>query len=256
MPFHRPAPEGSLGGVHYCWRLHSAGGAPLSGDALVVETGRPDGRALFLLLDAAGKGAPAAEVVRVLCDRLLRERACAGLAPAELLRRLHGMLQPVWALTGRFVAALAVLVAGPDGVLRAAGAGLPPPWARAANAGWAAWEPAGGVPLGIPVEDPYGQSDLAVGPGALVLAFSDGLSEAQDAAGRQYAHGPMATLLGALPEGVAGPTLLEALLADVRGHVGALWPQDDTTLLCLWRPPDPERPAGAPSGSGGPGRMP
>jgi serine phosphatase RsbU (regulator of sigma subunit) len=235
MPFHCPAQDGSLGCVHYCWRLHPAGGHAVSGDGLFVETGRADGRALFLLADAAGHGAEAQALVRLLHDRLLADRACAGLPPGELLGRLHGMLQPVWALTERFVAALAVLVGGRDGLLRASAAGLPSPWGRTPQGGWGVCELAGGIILGAPFEGSYGQTDLVLGPGALVLAFSDGLSEARDPEGRQYGRGPLDSLLGRLPAGVDGPPLVEALLADVRAHVGPPWPQDDTTLLCLWR---------------------
>jgi serine phosphatase RsbU (regulator of sigma subunit) len=238
MPFHLPAQDGSLGRVRYCWRLHPAGGTLRGGDAVFVETGRPDGHALFLLADATGHGEAAAEVVRLLHERILPDRRCAGQEPAELLRRLHGMLQPVWARTERFVAALAVQVAGNDGSMRAAAAGLPPPWARAPGSPWTAYEIAGGFVLGVPAEGEYGQTELWLGPGSFVLTFSDGLYEALDRGGRQYGHGPLAALLAGLPEGLPGPPLLDALLADVRNHAGDPWPQDDTTLLCIWRPED------------------
>ncbi len=237
MPFHRPAQDGSFGQVHYCWRLHPAEGHAISGDGLFAEMGRVDGHLLFLLVDATGHGAEAGAVVRLLQDRLLVDRSCSGLAPDELLRRLHGMLQPVWALTERFVAALAVLVAGREGALRASAAGTPRPWHRAPAGTWDVHEVAGGMLLGAPFEGSYEQTELELGPGGLLLAFSDGLNEARDPQGNQYGQGPLRALLCRLPHEVHGPGLLESLLADVRAHVGPPWPQDDTTLLCLWRPP-------------------
>jgi serine phosphatase RsbU (regulator of sigma subunit) len=69
----------------------------------------------------------------------------------------------------------------------------------------------------------------------VLLAFSDGIPEARDHADRQYHPHFFTTFLGCQPI-AAGAPLCDALLADVQNHAGAAWPQDDTTLLCLWHP--------------------
>jgi sigma-B regulation protein RsbU (phosphoserine phosphatase) len=235
MPFHSPAEAGSVGGVHFCWRLQPARGETTSGDALFRETGRPDGGTLFLVVDVTHHGPAAAEVVRLLHERFLADRACAGRSPADLLQTLHGMLQPVWAQTGKFVAAL-VLWVGPNGSLQGAAAGVPPPQGRSAGQPWAVRALAGGPLLGVPLEGRYGQSDLPLGSGAMLLACTDGVTEARDPSGLMYGHGRLAEFLARLAE-AEGPALLAGLLADLRDHVGPAWPQDDTTLLCLWSSP-------------------
>jgi serine phosphatase RsbU (regulator of sigma subunit) len=235
MSFHRPAATGSAGGVTYCWRLHPARGETTSGDALFAETGRADGATLFLMVDVTSHGPEAAEVVRLLHERLLSDRVCAGRTPAGLLQTLHGMLQPVWAQTGRFVAALALRV-GRDGSLQAAIAGVPPPLGRPAGKAWTIYEVDAGVLLGVPVESAYGETDLPLEAGGKVLACTDGVTEGRDASGRMYGHGPLVRFLDGLNAGLEAPAVLDALLADLRGHVGEAWPQDDTTLLLLAGP--------------------
>jgi sigma-B regulation protein RsbU (phosphoserine phosphatase) len=235
MPFHAPAEAGSVGVVSYCWRLQPACGETTSGDALFVETGRADGSTLFLVVDVTHHGPEAAEVVRLLQDRLLPDRACAGRSPADLLQTLHGLLQPVWAQTGRFAAALALRVAR-DGSLQGAVAGAPAPRGRPAGQPWTVHALAGGPLLGVPMESRYAQTDLPLGAGAMLLACTDGVTEARDSSGFQYARVRLGTFLTRLGDDAEGPAVLAALLADLRDHVGPTWPQDDTTALCLWAP--------------------
>jgi sigma-B regulation protein RsbU (phosphoserine phosphatase) len=234
MPFACPPQAGSVGRVGYGWRRYPAFGHTACGDALFAETGRPDGRTLFLLVDVTDHGPKAAEVVDLLAERILPDRACADLEPAPLLRTLHGMLQPVWTTTERFVAALALLVDGRDGSLQGAGAGLPPPRGRPATGPWDTCTLAGGIFLGAPAQGTYDQTGLSLEPGGLLLAFSDGVSEAKDRGGVMYGRSLLGEHLNRLPGALAGPPLLDALVDDLRGDVGEGWPQDDTLLLCLW----------------------
>jgi serine phosphatase RsbU (regulator of sigma subunit) len=233
MPFHQPPAAGSSGHLGYCWRLHPARGETVSGDALFAETGRADRRTLFLLLDVSGHGAGPAAVVRYLAGAVLRDAECANRRPAELLRILHGMLAPVWLDTCRFVAGMALLVDGSH--VEAAAAGLPYPMRRAGGS-WQACQLGGGAPLGAPAETAYDSRSLSLLPGNVLLAFSDGIPEARNDADRQYhPHFFTAFLAGQRPDAV-GVSLCDALLIDVQNHAGAAWPQDDTTLLCLWHP--------------------
>jgi sigma-B regulation protein RsbU (phosphoserine phosphatase) len=231
MPFHRPPAAGLLGPLGYCWRLHPAHGEVLSGDALFMETGRKDRRTLFLFLDVAGHGAPAAQVVRYLDGGVLRDPECANHPPAELLRVLHGMLEPVWLDTCRFVAALGLLVDGSQ--VEAAAAGLPYPMRRLHDGLWETCN-LGGTPLGSPAETTYDITVLSLPPGGVLLAFTDGIPEARDGDETQYHPDSLTAFLDTQAADAAGVPLCEALLADVRNHAGAAWPQDDTTVLCLW----------------------
>lgn len=242
MTFEPPQSERAFGKVGWSWRAQPAQGEAVSGDGLFIEPSRADGNLLFLLVDVAGHGPPAAEVVTLLGQRLLPDVNCANLGPDALLQRLHGMLQPVWLDTDRFVAAVALLIDPRDGSVRAACAGVPPPWCRFAGEGWSVQPIASGIVLGVPAEGRYQSTGLSLGTGGAVLAFSDGAPEARDTSDRQYGHVRMADFLAGLPAGLVGPPLLDALLADLRAHVGEAWPQDDTTLLCFWTITAPENP--------------
>src|SRR5262245_14725527 len=94
MPFTTPPPADALGSVRYCWQGCPARGAAAGGDALLLELGRDDGRALFLLLDVTGHGDDAAPALAFVRDHLLADPHVWHRRPADLLRTLHGMLQP------------------------------------------------------------------------------------------------------------------------------------------------------------------
>src|SRR5262245_24282239 len=128
MPFTTPPPAADIGSVRYSWRGRPARGADQGGDGLFVEAGRADGRPLFLLVDVTGHGRDAAPGLAFLRDHLLADPHVWGRSPADLLQTLHGMLQPFFLETGRFVAALAVRVDGVAASLAAAHAGVPRPF--------------------------------------------------------------------------------------------------------------------------------
>jgi sigma-B regulation protein RsbU (phosphoserine phosphatase) len=236
MPFHRPPAGLTVGDIAGSWADEPCRGEAVSGDGFFVEIGRSDSHLLLLLVDVMGHGAAAAQTVDLLAKLFLRDSACQQRTPAELLRTLHGMLQQEWAATGRFVAALALLVEGQAGTLTAGNAALPEPWVRQPGQTWQSWSVPGGPPLGLPFPDADYQDDrLHLASGQLLLAFTDGVSEAGAAQGRQFQHGPLQTFLASLPGGLATDGVVATLLQALRAHVGANWPEDDTTILCLRR---------------------
>jgi serine phosphatase RsbU (regulator of sigma subunit) len=147
---------------------------------------------------------------------------------------LHGLLQTVWLETDRFVAALALLVDG-SGAVEASAAGLPFPMLRS-HGTWSKWQLATAPPLGLPTNVPPQPTGLEFAPGDVLLAFTDGLSEAGKLANRQYQYERLQPFLQGVPSDAAGAPLLDALLDDVRRHVDTGWPDDDITVLCLWHP--------------------
>jgi sigma-B regulation protein RsbU (phosphoserine phosphatase) len=235
MPFQRPLAAGSLGALAHCWRPVPAFGHTVSGDALFVEARRSDHRTLFLLVDVTHHGTEAHAIVCLLANQLLRDPCCANLSPADLLQVLHGLLQPVWLDTGKFVVALALLVTG-SGIVEAAAAGAPPPMLLRSRGVWSPWQVATAPPLGAPTNLPHHASSLELARGDVLLAFTDGLTEARSTSQEQYQHGRFLDFLQGIPPDTTGAPLLDGLLADVCEHVGQSWPDDDTTVLCLWHP--------------------
>jgi sigma-B regulation protein RsbU (phosphoserine phosphatase) len=70
-----------------------------------------------------------------------------------------------------------------------------------------------------------------LGPGDVVVLYTDGITEAMDADERQFGFPRLQEALASAPGGA--PAVGEAILAAVRRHVGGHPPSDDMTLLCF-----------------------
>ncbi len=208
-------------------------GETIDGDAVFLSCGRSDGGALLLLVDVAGHGQPAADVVAEV-RLLLQDPICANRRPADLLQLLNGMLQQAFAATTRFVAALAVLFED-NGNLAASNAGQPLPWIGQPGAAWQEWAVPGGTFLGVAQPDEaYPEGAAALGVGQLLLTFTDGVTEAGASHGQLF-QGQLPGFLQALPVGLPAGQVVVRLLQALQVHAGAAWPEDDTTVVCLHR---------------------
>jgi len=70
----------------------------------------------------------------------------------------------------------------------------------------------------------------------MLLACSDGVTEASNQASQQFRHGGhLAHFLAGLPGTRTARQVVDGLFQQVSAFVGAGWPQDDTTALCLSR---------------------
>lgn len=234
MPFQRPAAAFLLGSISGWWEEQPCCGESVSGDGLFLEVNRADGLHLLLLVDVSGHGPGAADVVTDLEQRYLLRPQCQNRQPAELLQTLHELLQQDWAASGRFVAALVLLLDGNGGNLIGGNAAQPSPQRGQPGGAWQPWDLDGGPPLGIPVPDlVYGQTGGTFSSGEQLLAFTDGVTEAGRTGGLLFMHGLLQQFLGSLTSGLGGDAMLALLRGALQAHVGGGWPEDDTTAFCL-----------------------
>jgi serine phosphatase RsbU (regulator of sigma subunit) len=78
--------------------------------------------------------------------------------------------------------------------------------------------------------------------------YTDGMSEAMDAGRRMYGDDRVVEAAAALPRTHTARESVEALLADLRGFLDGVEPQDDVTLMVL-RVRDEVVPAAPPAGA-------
>jgi sigma-B regulation protein RsbU (phosphoserine phosphatase) len=79
---------------------------------------------------------------------------------------------------------------------------------------------------------PFDEEVLQLSPGDVVIAFSDGVSEALNEAGDEYSDERL--LASVMSHRQRTPQdLLQALLADVRQFTGAATPNDDVTMVVV-----------------------
>jgi serine phosphatase RsbU (regulator of sigma subunit) len=89
---------------------------------------------------------------------------------------------------------------------------------------------AGGPVLGVLPDARYEEGRCQIHPGDTLVLYSDGLTEATNAAGEEYGLERLRELVGA--SGHADPhAVKDAILASVSGFLGTAAPQDDLTLV-------------------------
>ena len=90
-----------------------------------------------------------------------------------------------------------------------------------------------GTPLGIDVSRAYRSITVALGPGDVVVLYSDGVTNARDRHDESFGEHRLREALAQAPQGVAA--VGEAVLATVHDHASGRSQFDDITLVCFGR---------------------
>ncbi|MEU6126120.1 PP2C family protein-serine/threonine phosphatase [Streptomyces sp. NPDC047123] len=246
-----PEPDPRIGGLDIAARYEAAQADAFIGGDLYAVQDTPHGVRL-IVGDVRGKGMGAVAAVAVVIGAF-REAAEQEATLEAVAQRLERALaregtrrDGLDAFEGFTTAVLAEIRHG-EGTVRLINRGHPAPLLLRGDGRLcvlSATEPA--LPLGMGDlgvwPDRADESDFP--PGALLLFYTDGLSEARDEAGAFY--DPAARLGGRIFPGRGGPhALLAALAQEVRRHTGGGM-TDDMALLAVRRPVagDPDVTAG------------
>jgi sigma-B regulation protein RsbU (phosphoserine phosphatase) len=190
------------------------------------------GRWAVALGDVTGKGMPAALMMARLSSevRLLLQ---AEPDPARAVERLNrGLCES--AVAGKFVTFLLILIDGNRHEMTVVNAGHMGPIVRRADGRVeVVGEDRSGLLLGVEEEEVYRPTTIPIGPGDVVVLYTDGVSEAMDVDGRLFGTQRLLETLAAAPPG-AGP-VGEAILGAVRRHAAGRDQFDDITLLSFGR---------------------
>jgi serine phosphatase RsbU (regulator of sigma subunit) len=187
----------------------------------------PGGAFGFAVGDVAGKGAPAALLTAVI-QGVFASQAQTGAPTNETLSRVNQALIRR-AIEARFCTAFYATLTG-DGTLKYCNAGHNPPMVFTAT-GVTRLEK-GGLILGLFEHASFEEGTLSLSPGDLLVAFSDGVTEALSASGEEYGEDRLFSVVEA-NRGRSTTDLLEAIFASVREFsVGAVQ-SDDVTALVL-----------------------
>jgi sigma-B regulation protein RsbU (phosphoserine phosphatase) len=222
-----PGKPPEVAGVQFCARYKAAlqvGGdfydfIPLASGKLGIVVG-----------DVAGKGIPAALLMARMTSDVrffslneddpglvvgkLNSRLCAGNADDSFVTLIFGILDPA------------------TRVLRFANAAHPPPVLRKGNTGQISEVQTNtNFPVGAVDGAEFQQESVTLEPGDILCLYSDGITEAMDAAKNMYGSERLAAAVGAPKGGVT--QVMENILRDVQAHVGNPYQSDDLTLVCL-----------------------
>jgi sigma-B regulation protein RsbU (phosphoserine phosphatase) len=191
---------------------------------------QPDGGMIVVLGDVSGKGVPAALLMaRMSSD--VRFYSVQQREPKDILPFLSARMDET-GMSDAFVTMALVRVDPGTHEMLIANAGHCDPLVRRAADGEVVrvgGEP--GFPLGIMPDFEYAQSSYALQPGDVVCLVSDGVTEAMDAGKNQYSEERLIRTIAAAPATARG--VLDAVLADVKAHVGDTPQSDDLTCVCF-----------------------
>ncbi len=194
-----------------------------------------DTTAGIFICDVMGHGMRAALITAIMRG-LVEELMPVAADPAKFLTEINRSLHAILKRTREpFLATAFYAVADASaGELKFASAGHPSPLLarRAADTvePLKSFDPRHGPALGLFDKSVYPSCRCPLNSGDLLLLFTDGLYEADNAAHEEYGQG---RLLAAARENCHAPAeqLLDALLADVRAFSGETEFQDDVCLV-------------------------
>ncbi|MGE5276705.1 MAG: PP2C family protein-serine/threonine phosphatase [Acidobacteriota bacterium] len=119
-----------------------------------------------------------------------------------------------------------------SGALTYVNAGHEPPVVRRASGAIARFPPTGPA-VGLLPGLRFRVEETTLSPGDLLLAFTDGVSEARNPAGELYGEARLLALLEGPP--AAAPALLSRIEGSLRAHTAGGEPSDDVTMLAVRR---------------------
>jgi sigma-B regulation protein RsbU (phosphoserine phosphatase) len=228
MPRNLPQPPG--------WRIASVYRAAreVGGDFFdAYDLPARPGKVGFIVADVTGKGVTAA-LVMAFTRAVLRSAAYNGTGPADALARTNRVLVRD-ARTGLFITAFAGEFDTATGQLRYASAGHEPPLlVRGRDGRVSELDLPPAVLLGAFEDFEAPETSIELEPGDLLVAFTDGVTDAIDAARTRFGDARFQAALGAVAAG--GPdAAVEGVLAAIDAFSAGEPAADDITMLAIGR---------------------
>ncbi|MBL8115380.1 MAG: SpoIIE family protein phosphatase [Acidobacteria bacterium] len=199
----------------------------VGGDSFEIAA-RPGGGLWAAVFDVSGHGVSAA-LLMASARMSLRGILSADESPAEAARALNEQVVRDAGDTGLFLTAVLARIE-PSGHVRLTSLGHPPVFVVRTDGRVESFEK-GGAPAGIVDDEVYEEEELDLGPGDLLVQYSDGASEASDGASMFGEDGVVAaaTRIASRSAEEAANGLFEAVYDHLKGRPV----NDDITVLCL-----------------------
>jgi len=192
---------------------------------------RVDGQVLVILGDVAGKGTPAA-LLMALFLAMTRTLLDESLPPAVLALRLNEQLMR-HSPRSRFITAFIALCDPRTGAMRYVNAGQNAPLVRRAS-GRLEWLPTTGMALGLSRKASYEEKALTLAVGDLLMAYSDGITEAESPAGVAFEDEGIRVLADQMA-GLSAGLVARRVIDEVKAHTDDSVLFDDLTVLVCRR---------------------
>jgi serine phosphatase RsbU (regulator of sigma subunit) len=194
-----------------------------------------DGRVVIALGDVSGKGSPAALLMALLLAMfrtLVPSIEDENLEASDIASRLNVQVSR-HAPGNRFITLFCGIFTPQTGELRYVNAGHTPPLVLR-TAGATDRLADGGIALGMFAQSAYVTGRALLGPGDLLAVYSDGITEAENPAGKPFDERGLEEALSRDPS-LSVAELVKRLVGAVENHTGDVRLADDLTILLLRR---------------------
>jgi sigma-B regulation protein RsbU (phosphoserine phosphatase) len=190
----------------------------------------PDGRWGLLIADVSGHGTPAAVMMAIL-HSLAHTLPGPPDPPEKLLKYVNDHFATRYTSEGEgFVTAFYGIFDPAQRELTYASAGHNPPRLKRCEDGSVlALDCVGNLPLGLFPGQEYQRATLRLRPGDQIIFYTDGITEAQNAAGQMFGPGRLDVALENCHLDAQG--LIDTVLAALKDFTGGLPATDDQTLV-------------------------
>jgi sigma-B regulation protein RsbU (phosphoserine phosphatase) len=205
----------------------------------VYELPQRPGRFGLVVADVTGKGLTAA-LMMAFSRAVLRAAAYNGTGPADALERTNRVLVRD-ARTGLLVTVFLAVLDTARGRLRYASGGHEPALIarpRASGTFGVRELPSDGTILGLVDEAPAQDRSVVLVPGDVLVAYTDGITDALGQGGRRFGTERLAAVVSEAASGSASE-VVEAVVAAVDAFAEGLDQADDLTLLAVRCRPSP-----------------
>jgi CHASE2 domain-containing sensor protein/serine phosphatase RsbU (regulator of sigma subunit) len=196
----------------------------------------PDGRVVFLVGDVTGKGPSAAlfmAVSKALAHSLLRR---GGVPLNRIIEALNDELVESSASVAE-VTLLCGIIDPASGRVDLVNAGHENPLRRLADGAISDVPMDGGLPLCTAAGFPYPLESVDLAPGDALIIITDGVREAQNAAGGFFGSDRTRSVLAGLPVAAPAMAATAALVGAVRAFEAGNPASDDLTVMVVARRP-------------------
>ena len=184
----------------------------------------------FVMADVSGKGVPAA-IFMAVSRTLLKATALKGIPPGDCLNHVNNLLCTE-SVSSMFVTIFYGILNLTTGEVIYANGGHNPPYCLRKDGGVEELELTGGIALGIMDDLPYEVKTLTLKPGDGLFLFTDGVTEAFNAADELYSETRLEELLKNIKEKNA-EELVKAVVENVHEYSTGVQQSDDITVLSI-----------------------
>ena len=192
-----------------------------------------ESRLFFYIGDVSDKGVPASLIMAITMTLMKRASVQPGITPAGILRQVNQTLAEDNENV-MFVTLLACILDLKTGELAFSNAGHNPPLILAADGKCSFLKLPDGLVLGVMTDAEYRDDTVRLGPGDMIVTYTDGVTEAMSPKKELYSEARLQETLSRMA-GRSVEDTIDAIIASVKAHAAGAPQSDDIAVLAVER---------------------